>query len=169
MTKRIISVILAMLTVFSLSACKDELQAYREEMQKIITEVESMNTEITSSVSEIQDALNSMDEKAYKAAMDQLQTLSDALQEKYNAIGDMKAPDQFTEQQKLLRQYADEMNAMMQASMELYSIVYEYVCTGELSDENLERMNELEDTIRSYTDSTTAFDQVLNQVMGWDE
>lgn len=167
MTKRVISVALALLMVFSLSGCKkNEVEAYRDTLTPLIQDVQNMDQEVSDTVNAVLDAVNNQDEAAYKTSVEKLDGICKDLKDKYNAIANEAAPAEYAEDQKLLQQYADEMTKMLDASMEMYGMAYDYAVTGNLSDEDAARVTELQNEITQYADSTTKFDEVLNRVMG---
>ena len=167
MTKKVISVALALLMVFSLSGCKkDEVQAYRDELSPVITDVQSMNQDVQDTVNAVLEAVNNKDEAAYEDNVEKLDKICKDLKEKYNKIANTTAPAEYAEDQKLLQQYAEEMDKMLDASMELYGMAYDYAVTGNLSEEDAAKINNLQNEINTYANSTTNFDEVLNRVMG---
>lgn len=166
MTKKVTSLLLALLMVFCLSGCKDEVQAYRDELMPIINEVSEMDTQVSEAVTAIQNAVSSGDEEAYNTTLEELRGYCDTLKEKYTAIANVKAPAEYAEDQKLMQQYADDMSKMLDASMRMYELAFEYSTSSDVSDEMLEEVEKLQNEITQYMDSTTEFDNVLNKVMG---
>ena len=50
--------------------------------------------------------------------------------------------------------------------MEMYEIAYRYAVTQDVTDEEVERLSELQEEIASYAEAADGFDEVLNRIMG---
>lgn len=168
MIKRVMSAAMVLLMLFSLTACKDEVKEYREKLTIISNEVEKMDEEVQAAIADLQTAMSDQDSTAYAEKVQQLREYCDKLKEKYNAIAQTPAPQQYEQEQKLLKQYADEMGKMLDASMEIYEMAQKTI-SGSISEDDLTRLSELTQEVESYMESTTNFDETLNKILGYTE
>ena len=60
----------------------------------------------------------------------------------------------------------NQLGKMLDASMEMYEIAYRYAVTQDVTDEEVERLSELQEEIASYAEAADGFDEVLNRIMG---
>lgn len=168
MIKRVMSAAMVLFMLFSLTACKDEVKEYREKLTIISNEVEKMDEEVQAAIADLQTAMSDQDSTAYAEKVKKLREYCDKLKEKYNAIAQTQAPQQYEQEQKLLKQYADEMGKMLDASMEIYEMAQKTI-SGSISEDDLARLSELTQEIESYMESTTNFDETLNKILGYTE
>ena len=167
MKKRMVALCMAAVLAFAVTACGgDDVAAYRESINSIITEVQDMDSQVNDAVQAVQDALNNQDEAAYEEQLEIRRGHSDTLKEKYQAIANEKAPEEYAQDQEQLKEYADQLGKMLDASMEMYEIAYRYAVTQDVTDEEVERLSELQEEIASYAEAADGFDEVLNRIMG---
>lgn len=169
MLKRTISLLLVLVMAVSMSACSGGVVSYRNELNGIIAEVEEINPKLEVTVSDIMNALNNGDADAYKEALDELEVLGAQLIAKYHEIADVKAPSEYENDQKMMQQYADVVEDTLEASMEMYRLMYDYTATGEMTEAMMDRIDELQNIVLDGSDATAKFDETLNRVMGYTE
>lgn len=170
MIKKTISVLLMLAMVISMTACFGRgVASYRAELSKIIEEVEELNPQIEDAVADIVEAMNNLDGGAYQETLETLRDLSDKLKEKYNAIANTEAPSEYADDQSQMQRHAADIGDMLDASMEIYELMYDFIVNGELSEEILARLEELQNTVMEKSDATADFDDVLNRIMGYTE
>ena len=169
MIKKTISVLLVLAMAVSMAGCGSGVASYRAELSKIIEDVEELNPQVEDAVAAIVEAMNSANDKAYQETLEVLQDLSEKLKEKYNAIANTEAPSEYEEDQNLMKQHAADIGEMLDASMEIYELMYDYLINGDLSEDILERLEELQNTVMEKSDATGEFDKILNRIMGYTE
>lgn len=169
MTKRVTSVLLALLMIFSLSGCKNNVQAYRQKLNAIAMEVSDMDEKVSEAVTAVQTAIQNADKAAYETAMEELEGYSKTLKEKYNAIANEAAPSEYAEDQKLMQQYEEDLAKMLDNSMELYQLAFDAAVNGDMSAEAAERVQELQTELVELVESVNKFDEVLTRIMGGEE
>lgn len=164
-TFRAAAVLLLCAVMLFLCACKDEVTQYRETLSQKVDEITAMDGNITTAVSGLQSAITNADEASYNKFLDTLSGYTDQLKTKYNEIANVEAPSEYKEQQELLKTYAADLTQMLDDSMELYQIAGESF-SSDLTDEQVDRISELQEEITTLSASADAFDEVLNEILG---
>ena len=162
--KKSLCLMLALLLVLSLTACKSKTEKYQESLTTIINEISDMNSDITTTVTALQTALGAGDKTSYDAALVSLKTYSDSLKSKYQAIAAVEAPKDLEDKRLALKGHADNLCTMLDDSIELYTIAGEAL-SKDLTEEQISRMNILQTEIGQLQGSADSFDSILNEIM----
>ena len=162
--KKIVIVVLALLMVLSMTACKSKVQKYQENLSSVLTEISDMNTDITATVAALQTALEGGDQKAYQEALSQLTDYANLLKDKYQAIAAIEAPKDLADKQAQLKTHADNLCTMLDDSIELYTIAGESL-SSDLTDAQIARITELQKEISDLNPSADSFDSIFSEIM----
>ena len=162
--RKTLSMMLALLLVLSLTACKSKTEKYQESLTTIINEISDMNSDITTTVTALQTALGAGDKTSYDAALVSLKTYSDSLKSKYQAIAAVEAPKDLEDKRLALKGHADNLCTMLDDSIELYTIAGEAL-SKDLTEEQISRINILQTEIGQLQGSADSFDSILNEIM----
>jgi|GEM_PF-3615545 len=163
--KRAAALMLCLVMVLGLGGCTSKEGKYKDALTEIVNEITPMDSVISSTVATLQNAMTSKDATAYDAALAQITKYSTTLKEKYQALAAVEAPATYAEQQTELQKYADDICTMLDDSVELYQIAGKSI-SGDLTEEQVTRINELQAQIASLQTSADKFDDILNGILG---
>lgn len=164
MSKAIFCAALTVLMLLSLTGCKSKTTKYKENLSQVVTEISEMNTDVTAAVTALSTALESKDSASYGAALQTLTEYSNTLKGKYQQLASGEVPEQFQEQAAELKTHGDNLCKMLDDSIELYTIAGTAL-TAELTQEQIERITQLETEIKELSTSADSFDAILSEIL----
>lgn len=141
-----------------------EEEAYKQQITDLVAQSSSLNSDVTQTVSDVTTALDNKDAEAYQTAVDTLRGYCNQLEEIYSQIGALEAPAKYQSQQAELKQYGDDMNLMLEDSMELYDLAGQTI-NSTATTEQQTRMTELTEEITSLEESATKFADVIDEIL----
>lgn len=165
--KRIGAMLLVLVMMLSMVGCgkKNNVTTYRGKLNVILPEMVETADNLQSTINSLNALLQSGDKAAYEASLAELQGYAQSLIDHYHALANVAAPEQYQEQQKQLKAYADNVELMLSDCVRLYTLLEESI-TSFLSNDTVEQIKRLETEMEALTASSTAYDTVLNEILG---
>ena len=162
------ALLLAGILLFSLTACgeSNDLILHRGKQDVIRQEVDQLSGDMQSIIAELDTQINNRNREAYETALTQLQTCCQSLIDDYHALANQVPPSEYSEQQKELKRYADDIELMLSDTLRMYTLAQARI-TGAISDDTADQLMRLTKEISALTESAKAFDSLLGEVMGF--
>lgn len=168
--KRIGAMLLVLVMLLSVTGCgkKNNVTTYRGKLNVMLPEVVETADNLQATIRTLNSLLESGDKAAYEASLAELQGYAQKLIDDYHALANVAAPEQYQEKQKQLKTYADDVEVMLSNCVRLYTLLEESI-TSFLSNDTVEQIKRLEAEMEALTVSSTAYDAVLNEILGIEE
>lgn len=166
-----VAIMLVFCLVLSTTGCggKKKIRNYRGKLNTILQTMQDQPTALQGAIDKLNSAVSSRDQQAYEEGMASLQETTQSMIDNYHALANVAAPDDFKEQQKQLKTYADAIELMLSDSVRLYTVCGEMVNLGYLTDDSADQVAVIQSEIEALTPSMQAFDDLLNEVLGYTE
>lgn len=166
-----VAIMLVFCLVLSTTGCggKKKIKNYRGKLNTILQTMQDQPAALQGAIDKLNSAVSSRDQQAYEEGMASLQETTQSMIDNYHALANVAAPDDFKEQQKQLKTYADAIELMLSDSVRLYTVCGEMVNLGYLTDDSADQVAVIQSEIEALTPSMQAFDDLLNEVLGYTE
>lgn len=158
--------VLSMMAGTTGCGAKKKLKNYRGKLNAILLTMEDLSGELQAEVDALNAAISSRDQESYEENMVKLQTTVQTLIDDYHALANVVSPEELRDQQKQLKEYADQIELMLSDTVRLYTVCAEMVNIGYLTDDSADQVNIIRQEIQALTPAAAYFDDVLNDILG---
>ncbi len=159
--------LLCLMTVM-LTACGTKLTKYRKSISDNVDVILSETESLEKSLTKLQEAVEKKDSVIYEEQLEVLRATTDKLITAYRNIAALEAPEEYQQQQEKLKEYTKTITDTLAAMPELYTLAGASI-TGELSDEAISRIGDLQRQVAATALTADDFDKLLNEVLGFEE